>query len=334
MIRINEDDWNGKAGIGRDGGDCGCAGSGLVPCEEEILPPLGVTVRDKRAVISSRDVARVFEKEHKNVLRDIRSLECSADFTELNFELSTYSDNTGRKLPEVIITRDGFTILAMGFTGRKAMAFKEAYIAEFNRMERELRGDLDGRAVQALSRIVEHLEERIARLEKIVEGLALEVSKTVTPLPLLCEVRPDPENSPKARQRMRVLHVVEQKPEDITMADWLAQVAEAEDVSVPTIYRWLAEARDGKLLPARAETRFNIQITVGEIRFDSKRKSFCDEAAKWFLKEWAANPKLEVKRTWKKLKKLAEERGWKVGSLASLYRLCKDIQKEEGAQEL
>lgn len=104
------------------------------------LNNLGIFVQNgkRRIVVSSRDVARVFEKEHKNVLRDIQNLHCSESFTQLNFELSTYEDATGRELPQYLMTRDGFVILAMGFTGEKAMQFKEAYIAAFNAMEKVL----------------------------------------------------------------------------------------------------------------------------------------------------------------------------------------------------
>lgn len=91
-----------------------------------------------KVVVSSRDVARVFEKEHSKVLRDIRELECSERFNEANFGLVNYKDAKGELRPEYLITRDGFTFLAMGFTGAKAAAFKEAYIEAFNRMEKLL----------------------------------------------------------------------------------------------------------------------------------------------------------------------------------------------------
>ncbi|MGK5615600.1 Rha family transcriptional regulator, partial [Proteus mirabilis] len=55
-----------------------------------------------------------------------------------NFSLSEYIDSTGRKLPLYEMTKDGFVFLVMGFTGKKAAQFKEAYIAAFNRMEAEL----------------------------------------------------------------------------------------------------------------------------------------------------------------------------------------------------
>lgn len=90
------------------------------------------------AITTSMNVAEVFGKQHKNVLQDIRSLDCSEEFTRLNFQLSEYTDPTGRKLPMYNITRDGFTFLVMGYRGKKAAQFKEAYIKAFNRMEKEL----------------------------------------------------------------------------------------------------------------------------------------------------------------------------------------------------
>lgn len=88
---------------------------------------------------TSRAVAEVFRKEHYNVLRDIETLQCSKEFAALNFEVSSYKDIGGKSNKEYIITRDGFTMLAMGYTGEKAMQFKEKYIAAFNEMEKELK---------------------------------------------------------------------------------------------------------------------------------------------------------------------------------------------------
>ena len=93
------------------------------------------------ARVNSLYVAQFFEKEHKNVLRDIEKITkpnsgLSEEFARLNFEPSNYTDSTGRKLPCYMMTRDGFTILVMGYTGKKAMRFKELYIRRFNEMER------------------------------------------------------------------------------------------------------------------------------------------------------------------------------------------------------
>ena len=90
---------------------------------------LGIFINNDRIVVSSRDIARVFEKEHKIVLRSIRDLDCSESFSRYNFVPSNYEDGRGKEYPEYLITRDGFTFLAMGFTGAKAAEFKEKYIA-------------------------------------------------------------------------------------------------------------------------------------------------------------------------------------------------------------
>lgn len=98
-----------------------------------------VTIENGRAVTTSIAIAEFFGKRHERVLDKIRNLDCSAKFTEHNFVSSEYTDSTGRKLPMYQITKNGFVFLVMGFTGKKAAAFKEAYIAEFDRMEKELR---------------------------------------------------------------------------------------------------------------------------------------------------------------------------------------------------
>ncbi|WP_106423296.1 Rha family phage regulatory protein, partial [Escherichia coli] len=98
-----------------------------------------VTIENGRAVTTSIAIAEFFGKRHERVLDKIRNLDCSAKFTEHNFVSSEYTDSTGRKLPMYQITKNGFVFLVMGFTGKKAAAFKEAYIAEFDRMEAELR---------------------------------------------------------------------------------------------------------------------------------------------------------------------------------------------------
>ena len=99
-----------------------------------------IAVINGQAVTSSLAIADYFIKRHERVLDKIRNLECSPEFTEHNFVLSEYTDATGRKLPCYQITRDGFAFLAMGFTGKRAAQFKEAYITAFNRMETALSG--------------------------------------------------------------------------------------------------------------------------------------------------------------------------------------------------
>lgn len=93
-------------------------------------------------VVSSLDVSETFGKEHARVLRDIRELECSKEFRLGNFAESYYVNSQNKRQPLYLISRDGFTLLVMGYTGEKAMRFKEAYIKQFNAMERTLQGKL------------------------------------------------------------------------------------------------------------------------------------------------------------------------------------------------
>ena len=122
--------------------------------------------REERVACTSLDVAETFGKEHKNVLRDIRDLGCSAEFNRINFEPISYTDSMNRKQDAYIMTRDGFTLLVMGYTGKTAMKFKEAYIAQFNAMEAALQGKLierqKGIAVrQALTKALQQSTENI-----------------------------------------------------------------------------------------------------------------------------------------------------------------------------
>ena len=100
-----------------------------------------VTVHDGKAVTTSKDVADYFGKLHKDVLKKIDSLDCSPAFASANFCAHVQKVDIGNgatrdsKIYEM--TKDGFVFLVMGFTGKKAAAFKEAYISEFNRMEAE-----------------------------------------------------------------------------------------------------------------------------------------------------------------------------------------------------
>lgn len=97
------------------------------------------------SIVTSLDIAETFGKEHKRVLQDIRELECSEDFRRHNFVQSSYVNSQNKKQPMYYVTRDGFTLLAMGYTGEKAMKFKEGYIRQFNAMEKLLIGKIKER---------------------------------------------------------------------------------------------------------------------------------------------------------------------------------------------
>jgi Rha family phage regulatory protein len=99
-----------------------------------------VRVAHGQIITTSLNIAQVFGKQHKNVLDAIKRLDCSEEFARLNFQPCSYLDANNRNRPLYEITRDGFTFLAMGFTGKEAARFKEAYIQAFNRLAEELAG--------------------------------------------------------------------------------------------------------------------------------------------------------------------------------------------------
>jgi Rha family phage regulatory protein len=104
-------------------------------------PPTNiVTIIGGVAKTTSLIVAEKFGKQHRDVLRAIRNLECSPEFSLRNFAQCQRINELANGKPEPFfeMTRDGFTFLAMGFTGKEAAKWKEAYIDAFNQMEAEL----------------------------------------------------------------------------------------------------------------------------------------------------------------------------------------------------
>ena len=95
--------------------------------------------KNNTAFCSSLQVAHEFDKLHKNVIADIRNLDCSDDFNRLNFQPVKYTDEKGEKRPMFLMTRDGFMFLVMGYRGKKAANIKEAIIKRFNDMEAFIR---------------------------------------------------------------------------------------------------------------------------------------------------------------------------------------------------
>ena len=104
-------------------------------------PQVEVLEHDGVAVTTSRNIAAVFDKNHKDVMRDIRNIiaaNTDADFNRRNFAPVDYTDAKGRTYQEFLLTRDGAMMLIMSYTGPKAMALKTAYIKRFNEMEQQL----------------------------------------------------------------------------------------------------------------------------------------------------------------------------------------------------
>jgi Rha family phage regulatory protein len=103
----------------------------------EGIEELGIFEKNGEAWVSSRDVARLFGKEHFHVMETIKGRilpDVSEEFGLSNFRLSSYKNSQNKKQPEYLLNRKSFTMVAVGFTGKKAMKFKEAYIEAFEAM--------------------------------------------------------------------------------------------------------------------------------------------------------------------------------------------------------
>lgn len=101
-----------------------------------------VIMHERQAVTTSLILAEAFEKEHSKVIRTIKTklkmTEAKNGLSEM-FAESTYTDRSGKQNKMYYLNRDGFTFIAMGFTGRKVDEFKLKYIDAFNKMEEQIR---------------------------------------------------------------------------------------------------------------------------------------------------------------------------------------------------
>ena len=97
-----------------------------------------VSINNNPVVVSSRQVADDFGKQHKDVLESIRGILAAENSATKFFYESTFT-NRGKQYPEYLMNRDGFSLLVMGFTGEKALEWKVKYINAFNAMEQKLR---------------------------------------------------------------------------------------------------------------------------------------------------------------------------------------------------
>jgi Rha family phage regulatory protein len=103
-----------------------------------------ISIIDNRPMTTSLIVSEKFEKEHCDVLKAIRNLEFpegKEDYRLGNFAESVYLNEQGKEQPCYLMTKKGFSLLAFGFTGSKAMEWKIKYIDEFERMEEYIRSE-------------------------------------------------------------------------------------------------------------------------------------------------------------------------------------------------
>ena len=120
-----------------------------------------ITAEGDKLTTESRMVASVFNKRHDNVVRDLEKLREQLPAERLlNFEEISYLDQYGREHRGYRITRDGFMLLAKGFTGKKALGFKLAYIKAFNAMATYIQNQREGLQYKFLAAELEFKQEK------------------------------------------------------------------------------------------------------------------------------------------------------------------------------
>lgn len=137
---------------------------------------INIENKDGQLVVSSREVAANFEKEHRNVIQAIENI--SAENSALigtMFIPSEYKAGTGKAYKEYLLTRDGFSLLVMGFTGSKALEWKLKYIEAFNTMEQQLT-KLDNLSPQLqllinLELQQKRMQQQISQVNQRVDGI-------------------------------------------------------------------------------------------------------------------------------------------------------------------
>lgn len=131
-----------------------------------------LSTQNGEPVASSREVAKRFGKEHKHVLAAIRQI-LAAENSATKFFHETAFEYRGQRFPEYLMNRDGFALLAMGFTGKEAVTWKLKYIEAFNQMEKQLAAQhKDQQHIEQLEATNERLTAAIQAVSTAKEQLA------------------------------------------------------------------------------------------------------------------------------------------------------------------
>lgn len=130
-----------------------------------------LSMQNGEPVVSSRQIAENFEKNHRDVLRTVDNLkEDVRNFAQMFFE-TTAPDSYGREQRAYLMNRDGFTLLAMGFTGKAALEWKLKYIAAFNEMEKKLTEQPQLTRSQLLATALIAAHEELEEKDKQIETM-------------------------------------------------------------------------------------------------------------------------------------------------------------------
>lgn len=168
-------------------------------------PEFNLYERNSQVFCSSRQVAEEFNKSHDDVLKSIRILiesfgELSESEWQTNFILVKYKNSRNQSQPEYLLTKKGFTLLAVGFSGKKALKFKIQYIDRFEQMESFIRNLYEAKAdfpefTQAIMASHEepkhyHFSTELDMINRIVIGMSAKQFKEAHGLEKVSSIRP------------------------------------------------------------------------------------------------------------------------------------------------
>lgn len=130
-----------------------------------------LSTKSGEPVASSRQVAENFGKEHKDTLESIRQILAAENSATKSMFYETTFENRGKQYPMYLMNRDGFTLLAMGFTGKAALEWKLKYIAAFNEMEKKLTEQPQLTRSQLLATALIAAHEELEEKDKQIETM-------------------------------------------------------------------------------------------------------------------------------------------------------------------
>jgi len=180
-----------------------------------------VTIINNKPQTTSLSIADKFDKLHKHVLRDIKNLLSMNESLAPCFELSSYKATNNRTYPMYYIDRDGFSLLVMGFTGKRALDFKITYINAFNRLEQEMKNMLQNSASYMIADPIERAKAWIKE-EQERQQLALE-NKELKPKAEFADAIAASENSIKIGEFAKILNNLGMDTGPIKLFEWLRE---------------------------------------------------------------------------------------------------------------
>ena len=136
-----------------------------------------LSTKSGEPVASSRQVAENFGKEHKDTLESIRQILAAENSATKSMFYETTFENRGKQYPMYLMNRDGFTLLAMGFTGKAALEWKLKYIAAFNEMEKKLAEQPQLTRSQLLATALIAAHEELQEKDKRIELLTADTER-------------------------------------------------------------------------------------------------------------------------------------------------------------